>query len=74
MDKVKRFMQMQAQEKTYRGFVLSNTNTVFSGIDYQTDIFLRTLDTWKATGKTDAASVKAVFSGTRSEVWNGDYL
>ncbi|KAF9368545.1 hypothetical protein CPB97_004498, partial [Podila verticillata] len=33
----------------------------------KTDIFLRTLDTWRAIGKTDAASVKAVFSGTRSE-------
>ncbi|KAF9198697.1 hypothetical protein BGZ59_004447, partial [Podila verticillata] len=33
----------------------------------KTDIFLRTLDTWRAIGKTDAASIKAVFSGTRSE-------
>lgn len=48
-----------------------DSNAVFCCFDYQTDIFLRTLDTWRAMGKTDAASIKAVFSGPLSEVWNG---
>ncbi|KAG0349200.1 hypothetical protein BG004_000855 [Podila humilis] len=34
----------------------------------KTDIFLRTLDTWKSIGKSDTGSIKAMFSGPRSEV------
>ncbi|KAF9431001.1 hypothetical protein BGZ94_000468, partial [Podila epigama] len=33
----------------------------------KTDKFLKTLDTWRSIGRTDADSIRSVFSGPRSE-------